>query len=194
MSLRGESSDKYIKMHGNTLIKDILFEKSRLQMKAFILCAHYNIKTAEQLETYNRFAFRTGGSERKPLSAEIRRLSGKKTMDYLEECLKRANLSFAPEPPEARGRWTPLMIYGRENAKDSLLKEMQKINDWRKRDSIADLACKNLNDHLEPYGGYDNFAKAVFGPTTVWILFKELLKEGRIKKYKGSGKVWYRTK
>ena len=95
-------------MHRHTPIKDILFEKSRLQMKAFILCTHYNIKTAEQLETYNRFAFRTGGSKRKPLSAEIKRLSGEKTMDYLEECLSRINLSFAPEPPEAKGRWTPL--------------------------------------------------------------------------------------
>lgn len=185
-------------MAKQTPVENILYDCSGLKSRGAKLCHHNRIETAEQLSTYSRFAFRVGGNSR----FRHMKKENTKTLDYLEECLKRVNLSFSPESPQAEGRWPGYRIYGRENAKKDLLTTMEKIGKNCSISQIAHYASKMLRDQLEPYEYYNNkplldpekFAHSVFSLKIIEPYFSELVNEGKAEKIETTEKTFYKAK
>ena len=175
-----------------TPIEEILFDVDILPKNARHLCRECGIRTAQQLATYNRFAFKIEGQRRGFHTGHTGR-----TIDYLEECLKRIGMSFAPEPPQAKGHWAPYRVYGAENAKEDILRAMRVIKHPEFPINIAAKAASALREKLEPYE-YESappffqgkkwfsakkYADSVFETRRVSACLKELVKEGKVAQW-----------
>jgi hypothetical protein len=181
-------------------IEKILFEIDYHRRHARSICSECGIETAQQLATYNRFAFKVEGRRR----GIYKGFSGR-TIDYLEECLKRAGMSFAPEPPQAKGYWAPYKIYGAKNTKEDILTTMKKIKTPESLPNIAAKAAFVLRERLMPYEyssapeffqgkrwfNAERFANSVFQQSIVSKYLKELVKEGKVVEWKVSKRTLY---
>jgi len=187
-----------------TPIEDILFGNFYLGLRAIKLCQKHDIRTAEQLATYNRFAFKIGGNFRDNQATykyEPRTVAH--TVNYLEKCLKRAGMSFSPEHPQAKPRkGSPHEIYGRENIKNDILNAMKELREYVSGAGIARHAKRALISQLSPYEEYNwqelfdacTFASSVFGSRTIKPYFDELIKEEKAEKIETEKGVLYRIK
>jgi len=188
-----------------TPIENILFSSPFLDF-AIAFCEKYGIRTAEQLATYNRFAFKIGGNFRdhpKAYKYEPRKITH--TISYLEKCLKRTGMEFSPEHPQSEPRkGSPHEIYGKENIKTDLLNAMRETREYvsMTKTGIARQAKRALIFQLLPYERYKGkelfdaraFASSVFELRTTNSYFDELVDEGKAEKVETEKGVFYRTK
>jgi hypothetical protein len=182
-----------------TPIEKILIERGRAKVRAVRLLRIHGIKTAEYLTTYSRFAFRIGGNFR---TDPFRKKYMESTLDYLEECLDQAGLSFSPESSYASGRHSQADIYNKENAKNDILKTMNKIGRYATLHKISCEARKALVQQLERwemYGGEkildaQSFAASVFASKEIKPLIKELIGSGKVENLGEGNGALYRSK
>ena len=189
-----------------TPIENILFDFPFLKDFAIALCEKHGIRTAEQLATYNRFAFKIGGNFRnhpKAYKYEPRKITH--TISYLKKCLKRIGMEFSPEHPQAESRkGSPHEIYGKENIKTDILNAMRETREYvsMTKTGIARQAKRALIFQLLPYEIYKGrelfdartFASSVFELRTINPYFDELVEEGKAERFETKKGIFYRTK
>tara|TARA_Y100000310_G_scaffold334594_1_gene414733 strand:+ start:179 stop:859 length:681 start_codon:yes stop_codon:yes gene_type:complete len=165
-------------MAKQTPIEEIIGDKPYLGARALNFCRKYKIETAEQLATYNRWAFQIMG-----VATQIA------TVNYLEECLNKANLSFSDTPKRHGRQDCGFKIIGKENIKNYILDVMGDVP--YSRTEILRAATKKLEKTLNYYlkrvdYNYVHseevrcFTLMAFHYNYAFPLFDELEQEGRI--------------
>jgi hypothetical protein len=166
---------------------------------------YYGIKTAEQLTTYNQFAFRWGGNtEQRGSDHGPYGEFSKAGYDYLERCLRAADLSFANQPS---GNPTPFQVIGRKNMKEYLLLALPPL----KTRQNSQERYHGIKPTGERFYGAEEISREARNSTIlgnynteeIWKVFRvgntkplleELAQEGKINRVETNSGICYKVK